>query len=397
MIYRQGDKLVYFLCGGTFAVVNQISTPAIWCVVVIIGLAGLVPQSFADGFQPSLFKWNYQPSICIFEPYDSQFPGLGSKMFDEAQDAVLDWQTKLNGGNAKGAWNFNLTDIPSSKSTSFDTTNCDIAMHFEQSPVDPNEKFNEAGVTIYKTFPKVSIIVYYLGVNLREQYETFWQNGTDYYTYQPIPYFTGYLASDPQIEMTIRHEVGHALGLGHYVVSDMELARIVEGSQDMPSIMVTTVFTYGVTHFDITQADVKEIQSIYGSAGLPKKSTQPLVANVIPEMAQNVINNTVNTVTGNTSTVKTTSVATKLPSWIKNIAKWWSLGKVSNDEFAGVMEYVINHRILKVPATPGAVNSSSIPSWVTKNAGDWADAKISDYEFIRGIQYLVSAGIIKLS
>ncbi len=369
------------------------------CLICILGTlvsVSLVPQSFADGFQPPMFQWSYKPTICVFEPYDPQFQGLGQKMFSATQNAVLDWQTKLNGGNARGPWNLDLIDIPFSKTNSFDTANCDISINFKPSPDNPDEKFNEAGVTVYKNFPKIHVTIYYLGVGLKEQYETFWQNGTLYYTYQPIPYFTGFLASQPQLDMTIRHELGHALGLGHYIVSDTELPRIVQGYQDMPSIMVTTVFTYGVTHFDITPLDIKEVKSIYGTSGMPAKPVklgQPTQSNItqnIPNPASNTVQTTANL------TQNTVPVPSQLPAWIKNIARWWSQNQVGDKDFTGAIKYLIEQGVLKVPHTPSSATSDLIPSWVKENAGSWADGKISDYEFVRGIQYLISTGIIKL-
>ncbi|MDE2590280.1 MAG: hypothetical protein KGL95_11540, partial [Patescibacteria group bacterium] len=334
--------------------------------------ASSTPQSFADGFQPTLFKWLYKPAICVFEPFDPQFPGLGKKMYTMTYDAVLDWQTKLNGGNANGVWNLNLVDVPPSEASSYNATGCDITVNFKPSPDNPDEKFSEAGITVYKNFPKIYVTIYYLGVNLKEQYLTFWQNGTLYYTYQPIPYFTGHLASDPQLEMTIRHELGHSLGLGHFIVPDMELTRIVQGYQDMPSIMVTTVFTYGVTHFDITTLDTKEIQSIYGMHGLPTKQSLSN-QNTVPDATADIVPTQVNATSQTSQTaVPTAGMLSQIPSWIKNIAKWWSENKVSDDEFAGAMKYLIQQDILKVPPTPSASSSGPIPSWVKADSGYWA-------------------------
>src|SRR5574337_1805063 len=138
----------------------------ICCILATLVFVNSIPNSFADGFESVFFKWSYKPTMCVFEPFDPKFPGLGQKMFIETQDAVLDWQTKLNGGNANGPWNIDLIDIPYPKTNSYDSSNCDIAVNFKPSPDNPNEKFNEAGVTVYKDFPKISVTIYYLGVNL---------------------------------------------------------------------------------------------------------------------------------------------------------------------------------------------------------------------------------------
>ncbi len=179
--------------------------------------------------------------------------------------------------------------------------------------------------------------------------------------------------------------------MGNYIVSDAALTKIVEGNQDMPSIMVTTVFTYGVTHFDITELDIKELESIYGTHGLGTKTVpvQNITQNIIPNVVA-VAPPSLN----QTQTVQNTP--SQIPQWIKHIAKWWSQNQVSNGEFTDAMKYLIQQGILKVPNTASSISSSQIPSWVTTNAGYWADGKISDYEFIRGIQYLISNGIIVL-
>ena len=44
---------------------------------------------------------------------------------------------------------------------------------------------------------------------------------------------------------------------------------------------------------------------------------------------------------------------------------------------------------LKIP-------TKSIPDWVRNNAKWWADGQISEDDFVRGIQYLVEKGIIKV-
>lgn len=86
-----------------------------------------------------------------------------------------------------------------------------------------------------------------------------------------------------------------------------------------------------------------------------------------------------------------------IPPWIKNNAKWWHDGSISDDEFVKGIQYMIQNGIITIPKTQeSSVSLQSIPSWIKKNAGWWADGQISDDEFIQGIQWLVSNGIIKV-
>jgi len=84
-----------------------------------------------------------------------------------------------------------------------------------------------------------------------------------------------------------------------------------------------------------------------------------------------------------------------IPGWIKNTAKWWSQGTLSDNEFIQGIQYLVSHGIVKIPETQQATtHASQIPQWVKSNAGWWADGQISDQEFVKGIQYLISSGII---
>jgi len=54
-----------------------------------------------------------------------------------------------------------------------------------------------------------------------------------------------------------------------------------------------------------------------------------------------------------------------IPTWIKNNAKWWSEGTVSDSEFLNAMEYLINQNIIKVGNHSEAKTDSVILPSVT--------------------------------
>ncbi len=61
------------------------------------------------------------------------------------------------------------------------------------------------------------------------------------------------------------------------------------------------------------------------------------------------------------------------------------------------IQFLIKEDILKVSSNSNAESSSDeIPSWVKNNAKWWADGVISETDFISGIEYLVNNGIIKV-
>jgi hypothetical protein len=98
------------------------------------------------------------------------------------------------------------------------------------------------------------------------------------------------------------------------------------------------------------------------------------------------------------SDLSSTGGGSPIPQWIKNTAKWWSGGTISDNEFVKAMQYLIQQGIMKVPQSSQSISqqSSQIPQWIKTSAGWWANGQISDDDFVKGIQYLITAGIIKI-
>ena len=91
--------------------------------------------------------------------------------------------------------------------------------------------------------------------------------------------------------------------------------------------------------------------------------------------------------------------AVVIPGWIKDSARWWADGRISDQEFARGIQYMMEEGIVAVPGAGGAGGAGggeeSIPAWVKDSARWWADGRISDQEFASGIQYMVKEGIIR--
>jgi len=86
-----------------------------------------------------------------------------------------------------------------------------------------------------------------------------------------------------------------------------------------------------------------------------------------------------------------------VPGWIKNNAKWWSEGLISESDFVQGIQYLIKEEIIKVPSTQvSGERTSVVPAWVKNNAGWWADGQINDDSFVNGIQWLIENGIMRI-
>ncbi|MEO9277831.1 MAG: hypothetical protein ABI340_08670 [Nitrososphaera sp.] len=91
-----------------------------------------------------------------------------------------------------------------------------------------------------------------------------------------------------------------------------------------------------------------------------------------------------------------TSIQTNIPAWIKNNAKWWADGTITDTDFIKGIQYMIDTGIVIVPHSQvGPPESKDIPTWIKNNAKWWADGTITDEEFAKGIEYLINNGILK--
>ena len=85
-----------------------------------------------------------------------------------------------------------------------------------------------------------------------------------------------------------------------------------------------------------------------------------------------------------------------IPSWIREFAKYWYNGAISDQEFAYAIEFLIREEIIVIPQVDQTsnLNEAVIPTWIKINTGWWIDRIISDNEYVAALQYLIKVGII---
>ena len=95
----------------------------------------------------------------------------------------------------------------------------------------------------------------------------------------------------------------------------------------------------------------------------------------------------------------------QIPYWIKDVAGWWTNNEISEKEFLGGIEYLINNGIIElsfmpcggaaaIAASDPTLNAKLVPEWVKNTAGWWATDQINDADFINGLEYLIKKDII---
>jgi len=88
----------------------------------------------------------------------------------------------------------------------------------------------------------------------------------------------------------------------------------------------------------------------------------------------------------------------EIPQWIRDTAKWWSEGSVTDSDFTGGVSFMIKQSIIIIPDLPSShdVIEEKVPQWVKKTAGWWSDGLTSDKEFANAIKFLVEKGHIQV-
>jgi len=330
-------------------------------------------QSFAliEGFQRTDFKLAHSPIVCAVEPTpDLNFPSIGTRMLTQTEYAAIDWSTKLNTSLGTPAshtpiWKITLVKVFLWQQKTFDYSNCDVIINYKEKPDDPKLQTEIGGITQYDyEHHKATIQIYYLQVNVNAIQNETRDANVIYTTTNWIPYYTGNALGDAQLGMIIRHEMGHALGLGHFLSDNpTDLYQWIHGYTSLPSIMIPVVIAIGNSHFDITPYDTYEIKLIYGNNGFGNIPIQN------PAL---------------------------IPDWVKTSAGGWAKGSLADGDFVKGLQYLVKQKIINATLIDPASSFTQIPSWIKNNARWWTDKQISDNEFVKGIQYLIQYGIIKI-
>ena len=88
-----------------------------------------------------------------------------------------------------------------------------------------------------------------------------------------------------------------------------------------------------------------------------------------------------------------------IPDWIKNNSKWWSEGKIGDDDFISGIQFLIDSEIIRIEKTTQLntnYESQNIPSWIKNTASYWGNNQISDNDFLNAIEWLIDNGILKI-
>ncbi len=413
------------------------------------------------------------PLVCVIEPEKNDY--LSEKFIDllmkETKVAVAEWEVRLKQAEQKNyrhLWEINYTKVPVSEQGTFLYDQCHVFITFEDKPQDENEWYKKIGRTQYevRTTGRSNIIIYYAGIDFcKTEDEKFY-------------YFDPCYSESPrtitQLATIVRHEFGHALGLGHYVADDLQVNVVwARGVVPSPSIMAKYSHQNAVEN-RIKTIDVAKVRELYGNSGflglesleeksyitslevsqlqyvIPKSGFEvvtiwgflnetyfskgvPVTIHITkPDgtieqrtsratedqfQVQFVIDKTMQQgtylvsatyrdsesqvvvfdVVSAENAVVFNQTSSDIPPWIKNDAKKWVKGEISDTDFLLGVQQLIRIGEIIPPAPEYDIEGADpikVPKWVKTITTWWAEDKVSDVDFKNAMKYLVKKGIM---
>lgn len=355
-------------------------------VVVVFFVGSMMTNAYAD-YEESGFRLTHNPMICIYDPApNSSFPNLSLDLSRITRDAISNWS--IHDPLHPTAWNIYSDEISYDKVATFNSAKCDITISFLPSPTSSPDQTELVGDTIYDfTNHKAKIEIYYLALETQIHTKTV-LNAYVYYWYTVSGYDTNHIAPEGQISQALRHELGHAFGLGHYIISEQDENTIVKFGQQIPSVMMPLMIQQTRNNFDsVSQSDIQELESLYSVDGFNSPIPQTPVSQSIPSVP-----------TPLSSANPTPQSTIVIPATLKNEVRDWSMDKIGNEGFDNFVKYLDLVQVIKVqPATQNANSQIVIPSWIKKNTKLWLSGDMSDNDYFMTIQYMINNKIIILS
>ena len=239
-------------------------------IVFLLSALILIPiiPAFSEEYNyMEVYRLFESPLYCAYEFDDLELPQANQILMEKTEQAVLEWESKLveHTGNSE-AWDFSFRTITLEEQENFfSDLDCTVILYYEREAPTDEQGQRYAGETfVYFGFSDITI--FYLERIWEPTGETVDINGEIMDEIVVTRFGT---EMEPNVDDTIKHEIGHSLGLDHPKFELAEFEIDSQGILHSPSIMVSTenILLPIDTEYEIMDYDVRSVVNLYGDEG----------------------------------------------------------------------------------------------------------------------------------